>query len=147
MFEPSNRVESFGWRPAVCPGCGLEQRRLAYEWTPDECLSFLKVLLDIGAEFAPRNYAKLCRTPGAFESPSITRVLEHLALPHVPAIAGNILREIDAIVGQASCTGWPMGSRGDESVRFELRRALRKFGLPPSGEFYECAYGYVAAHY
>lgn len=42
----------------------------------------------------------------------------------------------------------PQASReGDRLVKFEIRRALKKFGLDPTGELFDRAYAYVAEHY
>ena len=36
---------------------------------------------------------------------------------------------------------------GDRTVKFEIRRAFKKFGLEPTGELFDRAYAYVAEHY
>jgi type I restriction enzyme, R subunit len=39
------------------------------------------------------------------------------------------------------------GREGDRTVKFEIRRAFKKFGLEPTGELFDRAYAYVAEHY
>ena len=36
---------------------------------------------------------------------------------------------------------------GDRLVKFELRKALKKFGIEPTGDLFDRAYAYVAEHY
>ncbi len=44
-------------------------------------------------------------------------------------------------------TGWQASREGDRTVKFEIRKAFKKFGLEPTGELFDHAYAYVAEHY
>lgn len=46
-----------------------------------------------------------------------------------------------------SLTGWQTSREGDRTLKFEIRRAFKKYGLEPTGELFDRAHAYVAEHY
>ena len=53
--------------------------------------------------------------------------------------------------GRRSATLYPLrggqtSREGDRTVKFELRKALKKFGIEPTGDLFDRAYAYVAEH-
>ncbi|MBB1042719.1 hypothetical protein G6022_15595 [Dietzia sp. Cai40] len=59
----------------------------------------------------------------------------------------DVVTEIDRIVRDSAYSGWATDQAGDREVRKQLRLALKKFGLPPSGELFDRAYAYVRENY
>lgn len=47
----------------------------------------------------------------------------------------------------ARFTCWQTSREGERTVTTEIRKALKKFGRPATGELYEHAYNYVAENY
>lgn len=47
----------------------------------------------------------------------------------------------------ARFTRWQTSREGTRTVKTEIRKALKKFGLPATGELFERAYNYVAENY
>jgi type I restriction enzyme R subunit len=80
---------------------------------------------------------------------------EHLLDPHIGAltqivsaykpegtavIVDHVVRDIDTIVKQVRYTGWNETQEGDRTVRLELRKVLKKFGLDLTGPLFDNAY-------
>ena len=42
---------------------------------------------------------------------------------------------------------WQTSREGERTVKTEIRKALKKFGLPATGEPFDRAYNYVAENY
>jgi type I restriction enzyme R subunit len=55
--------------------------------------------------------------------------------------------EIDSVVMAVRFDGWQATREGDRQVKVEIRAALKKFGLDPTGELFDRAYAYVAERY
>jgi type I restriction enzyme R subunit len=87
---------------------------------------------------------------------------EHLLDPHIGAltqivsaykpegtavIVDDVVRDIDTIVKQVRYTGWNETQEGDRTVRLELRKVLKKFGLDLTGPLFDNAYSYVRENY
>ena len=53
----------------------------------------------------------------------------------------------DAVVLGVRFSGWQTSREGDRTVKFEIRKAFKKYGLEPTGELFDRAYAYVAEHY
>ena len=64
-----------------------------------------------------------------------------------PEIVERVVHEIDAVVMGVRFTGWQRSREGDRTVKFEIRKAFKKYGLEPTGELFDRAYAYVAEHY
>ena len=64
-----------------------------------------------------------------------------------PDIVENVVHEIDAVVDAARFTNWQTSREGTRLVKTEIRRALKKFGLPANNGLFDRAYDYVAEHY
>lgn len=78
---------------------------------------------------------------------ALTQIFREYAPDERPEIIERVVLEIDSVVVTVRFTGWQASREGDRLVKFELRRALKKFGLDPTGEIFERAYAYVAEHY
>ena len=57
------------------------------------------------------------------------------------------MHEIDAVVMGARFSCWQSSREGDRAVKFEIRKAFKKYGLQPTGELFDRAYAQVAEHY
>ena len=64
-----------------------------------------------------------------------------------PDIVENVVHEMDAVVSAARFTNWQTSREGTRLVKTEVRRALKKFGLPANNGLFDRAYDYVAEHY
>lgn len=64
-----------------------------------------------------------------------------------PEIINGVVEEIDSVVSGARFSQWQSSREGERPVRTAIPRALKKFGLPPSGQIFDKAYDYVAEHY
>jgi type I restriction enzyme, R subunit len=64
-----------------------------------------------------------------------------------PEIIERVVNEIDAVVMGIRFHGWQTSRQGDRTVKIELRKALKKFGIDPTGDLFDRAYAYVAEHY
>jgi type I restriction enzyme, R subunit len=78
---------------------------------------------------------------------ALTQILREYAPPDTPVIIEEVVQEIDSIVKQVRFTGWTSSQPGDRAVRKELKLALKKFGLPTTGELFDRAYGYIRENY
>jgi type I restriction enzyme R subunit len=78
---------------------------------------------------------------------ALTQILHEYAPPETPDIIEEVVNDIDAIVRQAAVTGWTSSQPGDRAVRLEIRKTLKKYGLPPSGELFDRAYAYIRENY
>ncbi len=64
-----------------------------------------------------------------------------------PEIIERVVNEIDSVVMSVRFSGWQTSREGDRAVKFELRNALKKFGIEPTGDLFDKAYAYVAEYY
>ncbi len=78
---------------------------------------------------------------------ALTQIFEEYRPEVTPEIVERVVHEIDAVVMGIRFTGWQTSREGDRTVKFEIRRAFKKFGLDPTGELFDRAYAYVAEHY
>jgi type I restriction enzyme R subunit len=70
-----------------------------------------------------------------------------LRWPVTPEIIERVVKEIDAVVTASRFTRWQTSREGTRTVKTEIRKALKKFGLPATGDLFDRAYDYVAEHY
>ncbi len=78
---------------------------------------------------------------------ALTQIFEEYAPKDTPIIVGHVVADIDSIVKEVRYDGWSATQQGDRLVRVEVRKALVKYALPASGELFDRAYAYIAAHY
>jgi type I restriction enzyme R subunit len=78
---------------------------------------------------------------------ALTQIFEEYVPADAPVILGNVVRSIDDIVTDVRYDGWHKDRQGDKLVRIEIRRVLRGYGLPMTGELFDRAYAYIAANY
>jgi type I restriction enzyme R subunit len=64
-----------------------------------------------------------------------------------PVAIEEVVDEIDTLVTSIRGTGWQSSHPGDQAVRRELRLALAKFSLPPTGDLFDRAYAYIRENY
>jgi type I restriction enzyme, R subunit len=78
---------------------------------------------------------------------ALTQIFEEYKPEVAPDILERVVAEIDAVVMGARFTRWQTSREGERTVKTEIRKALKKFGLPATGELFERAYNYVAENY
>jgi type I restriction enzyme R subunit len=130
----------------------LEELRAARVASAKDSVEFLKRLLDLARQVVEAERAEAAGSLDEFavldpDRGALTQLLEEYAPPGVPVIVSNVVEEIDALVRPIRGTGWQQSQPGDREVRRQLRLVLKRSGLPPSGDLYERAYGYVREHY
>ena len=77
----------------------------------------------------------------------MTQIFREFAPPDAPVIVEQVVTDIDTIVRQIRFTGWTSSQPGDRTVRNEIRKILRKYGLPVTGELFDRAYAYIRENY
>lgn len=78
---------------------------------------------------------------------ALTQIFNEYKPDVTPDIVENVVHEIDAVVSAARFTNWQTSREGTRLVKVEIRRALKKFGLPANNGLFDRAYDYVAEHY
>jgi len=78
---------------------------------------------------------------------ALTQIFQEYRPDESPEIIERVVNEIDAVVMSIRFHGWQTSREGDRAVKFELRKALKKFGIEPTGDLFDRAYAYVAEHY
>jgi type I restriction enzyme R subunit len=78
---------------------------------------------------------------------ALTQIFEEFRPDVTPEILERVVSEIDAVVVGARFSRWQTTREGERTVKTEIRKALKKFGLPPTGELFDRAYDYVAENY
>jgi type I restriction enzyme R subunit len=78
---------------------------------------------------------------------ALTQIVNSYKPEGAPVIVDDVVRDIDTIVRQVRYTGWNETQEGDRTVRLELRKVLKKYGLPLTGALFDNAYGYVRENY
>ena len=142
----------------------LEALRQSHIETAEESVEYLKKLLEVARDLVQADKEQVAEE-GAAAVAGKTSVPEHDSLlpdqrlgaltqifeeyrPEVaPGILERIVHEIDAVVTGARFSGWQTSREGDRTVKFEIRKAFKKYGLEPTGELFDRAYAYVAEHY
>ena len=77
---------------------------------------------------------------------ALTQIFEEYKPDTTPDIVERVVHEIDAVVMGVRFTGWQTSREGDRVVKFEIRKAFKKYGLEPTGDLFDRAYAYVAEH-
>ena len=78
---------------------------------------------------------------------ALTQIFREYRPDDAPEIIERVVTEIDSVVTGARFTRWQESREGTRLVETEIRQALKKFGLPATGELFDRAYEYVAEHY
>lgn len=78
---------------------------------------------------------------------ALTQIFHEYKPDTAPDIIERVVLEIDAVVLAARFSDWQTSREGTRHVKRAIRQALKKFGLDATGELFDRAYDYVAAHY
>lgn len=65
---------------------------------------------------------------------ALTQILDEFKPDVTPEIIERVVKEIDAVVLASRFTRWQSSRKGVRTVKTEIRKALKKFGLPVTGE-------------
>jgi type I restriction enzyme, R subunit len=143
----------------------LESLRQSYIETAEESVEFLKKLLEIAREVVEADREQVSEEGAsavadtgsdgaALESllpaqrvGALTQIFQEYKPAVTPEIVGRVVHEIDAVVMGVRFAGWQTSREGDRTVKFEIRKAFKKYALEPTGELFDRAYAYVAEHY
>jgi type I restriction enzyme, R subunit len=125
-----------------------------------DSVEFLKKLLEVAKEVVAADHELAdtvedtgYRQPVQTSLPSeqrigaLTQIFNEYKPDVTPDIVENVVHEIDAVVSAARFTNWQTSREGTRLVKTEIRRALKKFGLPAANGLFDRAYDYVAEHY
>jgi type I restriction enzyme R subunit len=141
----------------------LESLRQSYIETAEESVEFLKKLLELAREVVEADREQVAaegasavadEASAELESllpdqrtGALTQIFEEYRPDVTPEIVERVVHEIDAVVMGVRFAGWQASREGDRTVKFEIRRAFKKYGLEPTGDLFDRAYAYVAEHY
>ncbi len=117
-----------------------------------DSVEFLKRLLDVARQLVGAERAEAEGRLDTFQvldpdRGALTQILREYAPPGVPVIVEHVVEQIDALVRPVRGTSWQTSGPGDREIRRQLRLILKNSGLPPAGELYDRAYGYIREHY
>ncbi|MEN9646651.1 MAG: hypothetical protein RL238_3320 [Actinomycetota bacterium] len=115
-------------------------------------VEFLKALLDVARQVVEAERAEHDGRLDEFEvldpdKGALSQILREYGPPNVPVIVEHVVEEIDSIVRPVRGSGWQTSQPGDREVRRQLRLVFKNNGLPPQGDLFDRAYGYVREHY
>jgi type I restriction enzyme, R subunit len=140
----------------------LEALRQSFIETAEESVEFLKRLLEIAREVVEADREQVAEEGASAVAGdsavdgsllpdqrvgALTQIFEEYRPEVTPEIVERVVHEVDALVTGVRFTGWQSSREGDRTVKFEIRRAFKKYGLEPTGELFDRAYAYVAEHY
>lgn len=128
----------------------LERLRKAQLDRAEASIEFLRELLELAREVTAAERAEQEGGLGLLPDPNIgalTQIFNEYKPEDVPVIVEEVVGDIDGIVRQVRFTGWQTSQPGDRAVRIEIRKVLRKFALPTSGELFDRAYAYIRENY
>lgn len=135
-----------------------------------DSIEFLKKLLEVARDVVAADSGDLdegdASTLAAETEPTtllpeerigaLTQIFNEFRPDATPDIVENVVHEIDAVASgvkpspgseQATFVNWQTSREGVRLVKQAIRVALKKYGLPPTGDLFERAYNYVAEHY
>lgn len=147
------RLEGTGHRYWIELSERLERLRRSQLDRVEANVAFLRELLDLARRVTA---AERAEDEGGAEALSVlpdpnlgalTQILREYGPPEVPGIVEEVVRSIDEIVRQVRFSGWQTSQPGDRQVRNEVRKVLKKFGLPLTGELFDRAYAYIRENY
>ncbi len=141
----------------------LDALRQAKIETAEESMKWLKQLLEVARALVEAEHRQIVEHGAAAavddEAPepesllpdqrtgALTQIFKEYRPDDPPEIIERVVNEIDAVVMSIRFSGWQTSREGDRTVKFELRKALKKFGIEPTGDLFNKAYAYVAEHY
>jgi len=130
---------------------------------------FLKKLLEVARDIVAVDTAEATpgdEAPDEDERPeslqaeqrigALTQLFHEVRPEATPDIVEKVVEEIDAVASgvkpppgsdAATPANWQTSREGVRLVKQAIRHALKKYGLPPTGDLFERAYNYVAEHY
>lgn len=135
-----------------------------------DSIEFLKRLLEVARDVVAAESGKVdegdITTPASAAAPdtllpeqrigALTQLFHEVRPDATPDIVEKVVEEIDAVASgvkpppgseQATPANWQTSREGVRLVKQAIRVALKKYGLPPTGDLFERAYNYVAEHY
>jgi len=135
-----------------------------------DSIEFLKKLLEVARDVVAAESGKVdegdastlaAETASATLLPeerigALTQIFDEFRPDTTPEIVERVVHEIDAVASgvqpspgsdQATFVNWQTSREGVRLVKQAIRVALKKYGLPPTGDLFERAYNYVAEHY
>ena len=130
----------------------LEQLRASKIASAEASVEFLKNLMELARDLVR---AERADDEGRLDDikvldprrGALTQIFEEYAPDGDSALVERVVEEVDGLVTPVRGTGWQTSHPGDQAVRRELRLALRKFSLPPTGDLYDRAYAYIRENY
>lgn len=148
----------------------LEQLRQMQLVEAADSIEFLKKLLEVAREVVAAEAGRAdegdTSTLAALSEPAtllpeerigaLTQLFNEVRPETTPEIVEKVVHEIDAVASgvqpppgsdQATPVNWQTSREGVRLVKQAIRVALKKYGLPPTGDLFERAYNYVAEHY
>jgi type I restriction enzyme R subunit len=79
---------------------------------------------------------------------ALTQIFEEYSPPDTPVVVGSVVLDIDGLVKEiATFEGWAESHELSRQVKQELRKRLRKYQLPVTGDLFDNAWAYIAEHY
>lgn len=138
----------------------LDQLRQMQMVEAADSVEFLKKLLEVAKDLVATDNEAADKFDGTPETApaqtsllpeqrigALTQIFNEYKPDMTPDIVENVVLEIDAVVSAARFTNWQTSREGTRLVKTEIRRALKKFGLPANNGLFDHAYDYVAEHY
>jgi type I restriction enzyme R subunit len=138
----------------------LDQLRQMQLVEAADSVEFLKKLLEVAKDVVAADQELSEKTEDGDDGPpaqtsllpeerigALTQIFHEYKPDVTPDIVENVVVEIDAVVSAARFTNWQTSREGTRLVKTEIRRALKKFGLPAANGLFDRAYDYVAEHY
>ena len=128
----------------------LRQMQLA---TAEESQLFLKMILSLATEAVELEREAEQEEAGSEviapdpRRKALTQIFIEYKPDFTPDILERIVNDIDHIVVVSSFKGWQERSDGDKTVKREIRKMLKSYGLEPTGELFDRIYTYVRANY
>jgi type I restriction enzyme R subunit len=139
----------------------LDALRQAKIDTAEESMKWLQQLLEVARALVKADHRQIAEHGAAAAADiaepelllpdqrtgALTQIFQEYRPDDSPEIIERVVNEIDAVVMSIRFSGWQTSREGDRAVKFELRKALKKFGIEPTGDLFDRAYAYVAEHY
>ena len=130
----------------------LEALRATKIATAEASVEFLKHLMEVARQLV---MAERADDEGRLDEikvldprkGALTQIFEEFTPDGQTALVEEVVEAVDDIVTPVRGSGWQSSYPGDQAVRRELRLALRRFSLPPTGDLYDRAYAYIRENY
>ena len=131
----------------------LERLRAQHMERVQASAEFLQELLEIAHELLATEHIDDSTGLGGISllpDPNIgalTQILNEYGPSRKPEVVQNVVEDIDRIVREVRFTGWTTSQPGDRAVRLEIRRVLRRYDLPTTGDLFNRTYSYIRENY